>query len=281
MRSIAPAPARKLRRIRSSSRLWTSSISPRSPRSARRRARRRRCRGRTGPRTGAPSPPRSSGCRAASGHVAVRERDRRLAQVAQDGADDRDLAAGQPGAHHQRVEPVVLQLARPHAEERRRTRSRRAPAPPGRSVARSRRPRPGLTPAGLISYGRSSTTLAPMCSNVGTTSDSDTRVALSSWQRTGSRLGGAAVDGDDRVSGGVSSSIRAMSASPIGAAVGPVAGRERIAEARVQLHLRAARRARRSAPRAARRPRSASTRRSAPRSPTRRVSGTPSGQRTM
>ena len=51
-------------------------------------------------------------------HVAIREGDRRLAQKARDRADDRDLAPRQPGAQHQRVEPIVLELAGPDAQKR-------------------------------------------------------------------------------------------------------------------------------------------------------------------
>ena len=50
--------------------------------------------------------------------VGVREADATLAQVLGDGADDRHLPSGQGGAEHESVQGVVLELAPPHAHER-------------------------------------------------------------------------------------------------------------------------------------------------------------------
>ncbi len=44
--------------------------------------------------------------------------DRRLAEVAGDGADDRDLAAGHPRGQHEAVQPVVLEPPAAHVDER-------------------------------------------------------------------------------------------------------------------------------------------------------------------
>ncbi len=55
-------------------------------------------------------------------HVSIRESDRRLAQVARDRADDRDLAPGQAGRQHEPIETVILEVRRPHVEKRLRER---------------------------------------------------------------------------------------------------------------------------------------------------------------
>ena len=51
-------------------------------------------------------------------HVVLAEGDAGLAQVLGVGAQDRDLAPGEPGAQHQPVQPVALQRAGPQLVER-------------------------------------------------------------------------------------------------------------------------------------------------------------------
>ena len=51
-------------------------------------------------------------------HVVLAEGDAGLPQILGVGAQDRDLAPGQPGAQHQPIEPVAFQRARPYLVER-------------------------------------------------------------------------------------------------------------------------------------------------------------------
>ena len=111
-------------------------------------------------------------------HVAVAERDPGLAQVARDRAQHRHLAPVEPGAEDQPVEAVELGLAVPDAREALvealadRVGVDRRPArlqpevvdPHGRAVARRD-----------LGTGRSSVTVSPSDSNIGSTSESDTR----------------------------------------------------------------------------------------------------------
>ena len=110
-------------------------------------------------------------------HVAVAERDPDLAQVARDRAQHRHLAPVELGAEDQAVEAVELGLAVPDAPEAlvEALADRVDVDLARRTAARSRRSTPVAPSRGLTLYGRSSVTVSPRLSNIGSTLESSTR----------------------------------------------------------------------------------------------------------